>query len=323
MKAVALFSGGLDSTLAMALMIEQGIEVVGLNVNIGFGSTKDRREHMEKMCQQVGAEFMEVDIRSQFLRDILFSPKYGYGKNFNPCIDCHGNMFRVAKEIMVEVGASFLISGEVVGQRPKSQNSQALKIVEELGETDELLIRPLSAKLLKKTVPERNGWVDREKLLRISGRGRETQMKLAERFGLSDFETPAGGCLLTDSFFATKIRDFVKYDKLEVDDIDILKFGRHFRLEDGAKLVIGRNLEDNNGLKSVKSKKFISLEGVGVKSPIALISKDASEKDLFFGCSAVLSYTKAENREYEVEIGEKERVLVSPISRDEVRKYSL
>jgi tRNA-specific 2-thiouridylase len=122
MKAIALFSGGLDSTLAMKLIIDQGIEVIALNVNMGFGSTKDRSDHMINMCEQVGATYQSVDIQSQFVQDILFDPKYGYGKNFNPCIDCHANMFRVAKNMMKELDASFLITGEVVGQRPMSQN---------------------------------------------------------------------------------------------------------------------------------------------------------------------------------------------------------
>jgi tRNA-specific 2-thiouridylase len=325
LKAIALFSGGLDSTLAMAVVIEQGVEVIGLNVNIGFGSSRDRREHMESMCKQVGAEFMEVDIRDQFLREILFSPKHGYGKNFNPCIDCHANMFRVAKGFMEKVGASFLISGEVIGQRPMSQNPKALDTVLELGETDELLLRPLSAKLLKETVPEKEGWIDREKLFGISGRGRETQMRLVEKYGILDYESPSGGCLLTDSYFATKIRDFIKYDTLESGDIDILKFGRHFRLKDGAKLVIGRNRDDNSGLESVKSEKFISLEAIGVKSPYALISKSCSEDDLNFSLRTLLSYTKAElDREYEIVIGgEDKRFAKAFESREKAREWTL
>jgi len=326
LKAIALFSGGLDSTLAMKMVIDQGIDVIGLNVNIGFGSTKDRRQHMENMCRQVGAEFMEIDIRSQFLRDILFSPKYGYGKNFNPCIDCHANMFRVAKSMMKELGASFLVSGEVVGQRPMSQNMKALKDVVELAESDNLLLRPLSAKLLPITIPEEKGWVDRDKLLGISGRNREKQLQMAKEFGLVDFEPPAGGCLLTEMHFAKKLRDFIKYETLEADDIDVLKFGRHFRLQDGAKLVIGRNQEDNLGLKGVKSRKFHSLEAIGIQSPFSLISKNASENDFNFALRAILTYTKAEkDREYKIIFnGGEEEFFAKPFeNREVVRKWSL
>ncbi len=326
MRAIALYSGGLDSLLAMKLIINQGIEVIGLNVNIGFGSTKNRYEMLKKRAEQVGAEFLEIDIRNQFLRDILFSPKYGYGKNFNPCIDCHANMFRVAKGMMEELGASFLISGEVVGQRPMSQNPKALKSVVKLAESEDILLRPLSAKLLPPTLPEKMGWVDRDKLLDISGRGRTKQLQLAKEFGLADFESPAGGCLLTEPYFAKKIRDFIKYDKLEVADIDILKFGRHFRLEDGAKLVIGRNQEDNIELKKIQNPKFASLEAIGVKSPFALISKDHSEKDLLFGLRAVLTYTKAEQgKEYTIlyNRGEKEFLATPFENREIVQKWKI
>ena len=325
MKAIALFSGGLDSTLAMSIAIEQGIEVVALNVNIGFGSTRDRRDHMENMCKQAGAEFMEIDIRSQYLRDILFSPKYGYGKNFNPCIDCHANMFKVAKNMMKDLGASFLISGEVAGQRPMSQNMEALNTVINLSETDNILVRPLSAKLLKETLPEKNGWIDREKLFGISGRSRDVQMSLVKKYGLKDFESPGGGCLLTDANFSKKIRDFVKYDKLEVDDINALKFGRHFRLRDGAKLIIGRNKEDNEGLKNVKSKKFISLEATGISSPYSLISIDATEDDLYFALRTLLTYTKAEtDKEYKILRGNRDEFIVKAFENREVgREFSL
>ena len=325
MKAIALFSGGLDSTLAMAIAIEQGIEVIGLNVNIGFGSTRSRREHMEKMCKQVGAEFLEIDIRSQYLRDILFTPKYGYGKNFNPCIDCHGNMFRVAKNMMKELGASFLISGEVAGQRPMSQNLDALYKVVNLAETEDLLVRPLSAKILDETTPEKNGWINRDMLFGIMGRGREVQMSLVKKYNLVDFESPGGGCLLTDANFSNKIRDFIEFDKLEVDDIDVLKFGRHFRLKDGAKLVIGRNKEDNDGLRNIKSQKFVSLEAKGVSSPFCLISVDASEDDLEFAFKSVLTYTKAVfNTDYIVLRNDSEEFFARPFGDREIcREWSL
>ena len=325
MKAIALFSGGLDSTLAMSIAIEQGIEVIALNVNIGFGSTKDRRDHMESMCKQVGAEFLEIDIRSQYLKDILFSPKYGYGKNFNPCIDCHGNMFRIARSMMEELGASFLISGEVAGQRPMSQNMEALNTVVNLSETEGLLVRPLSAKLLEETIPEKKGWIDRKRFYGISGRGRDIQMKLVDKYGIKDFESPGGGCLLTDANFSNKIRDFIKYDTLEVDDINVLKFGRHFRLQDGAKLIIGRNQEDNEGLKKVESKKFSSLEATGVTSPYSLISVDATENDLYFALRTLLTYTKANReKEYVVLRDDKEKFFVKPFeNRDIGREFSL
>ena len=294
MKAIALFSGGLDSTLAMKLIIDQGIEVLAVNISTGFGSTKDRREHMQSMCDQVGAEFKIIDIENEYLQDVLFSPKHGYGKNFNPCIDCHAKMFAVAKRIMEVEGASFLISGEVMGQRPMSQNKDALQTVLEDGDVDGLLLRPMSAKMLKPTIPEEKGWVDREKLEGITGRSRDRQLKLAAEIGLEDFESPGGGCLLTDENFGKKMFDFIAHEKdFEVKDIPVMKFGRHLRLSGGAKLVVGRNKEENEHLQKIDNDKYYHLKTVGIPGPHGLLSKNASEADKELAVKVMLSYTKA------------------------------
>jgi len=298
MKAIALFSGGLDSTLAIKLVIDQGIEVIAYNISTGFGATKDRREHMQSMCQQVGAELKIIDIQNEFLQDVLFSPKHGYGKHFNPCIDCHGKMFAVAKRLMQEEGASFLISGEVLGQRPMSQNSDALKMVLNDANVDGLLLRPLSAKCLEPTIAEIEGWVDREKLEGISGRNRERQLELAKEYKLSDYESPGGGCLLTDENFARKMRDFIEHDTFEVKDIPVVKYGRQLRLPDGAKLVIGRNKEDNEHIQEIENDKFIHIKTDGIPGPHSLISKNASEADRDLAAKLILTYckTSADNR---------------------------
>jgi tRNA-specific 2-thiouridylase len=324
LRAIALFSGGLDSILAVALMVKQGIDVTALHVDIGFGGRTDKSAEMKEIVEKVGADFLEVNIREQFVKDILFSPVHGYGKNFNPCIDCHANMFRVAKAMMPKLDAQFLISGEVVGQRPMSQNNRAINIVAEFGETDGLLLRPLSAKLLKETIPEKEGWVNREKLFGISGRSRKVQFELAKEFGVENFESPAGGCLLTDAYFSKKIRDFVKFDTFKANDIEVLKFGRHFRLPDGAKLIIGKNAEDNQNLKNSQNEKFISLEAIGVKSPFSLISKNHSESDLEIAMKSVLAHTKAEvEKSYEILIDGKTRKVSEVGIRDEVRKFAI
>ena len=291
MKAIALFSGGLDSTLAAKLIIDQGIEVIACNINTGFGSTKDRLAHMKNMCQQIGAEFRSVDIRDEYIREVLFTPKYGYGKNFNPCIDCHAKMFEVAKRLMEEWGASFLISGEVLGQRPMSQNSDSLQKVLNLSNCEGLLLRPMSAKSLAPTIPEIEGWVDREKLENISGRNRERQMELADQFGLKDYEAPGGGCLLTDENFSNKIRDFIAHDTFSVEDIPTIKYGRQLRLPDKAKLIIGRNAEDNEILKGVNNTKYlhVTTELVG---PHAMISRNASDQDKLLAAKLILAYCK-------------------------------
>ena len=324
MKAIALFSGGLDSTLAMKLIIDQGIDVLAININTGFGSTKDRREHMEKMCAQVGAAFKIVDIQNEYLQDVLFDPTHGYGKHFNPCIDCHAKMFAVAKRIMEAEGASFLISGEVMGQRPMSQNKDALQTVLNESNCDGLLLRPLSAKKLAPTLAELNGWVDREKLEGITGRSRDRQLELAREIGLTDFESPGGGCLLTDDNFGKKMFDFIKYDTFEVKDIPVMKYGRHFRLQDGAKFVVGRNKEENEHLQNIENDKYIHLKTVGIPGPHGLLSKSATEEEKEFVKRALLAYTKAKPDESFHVAFDGEEVTASAFeSRDVMKPYTI
>jgi tRNA-specific 2-thiouridylase len=324
MKAIALFSGGLDSTLAMKLIIDQGIEVLAVNINTGFGSTKDRLEHMQSMCEQVGAELKIIDIQSEYLQDVLFDPKHGYGKNFNPCIDCHAKMFAVAKRIMEDVGASFLISGEVMGQRPMSQNKEALQTVLDESNCDGLLLRPMSAKALAPTIPEIEGWVDREKLEGIVGRSRDRQLELVKEIGLENFESPGGGCLLTDENFGKKMFDFIKYDKFEVKDIPLMKYGRHFRLSDGAKLVVGRNKEENGYLQDIDNDKYYHIKTVGLPGPHAMLSKTASEADKELATKIILTYCKTKEDEVYTLSYDLDEVQGSPFaSRQEVQAYTI
>jgi len=324
MKAVALFSGGLDSVLAMKLIIDQGIEVIALNINTGFGSTKERLEHMQSMCEQVGAKLMVLDIQSEFLQDVLFDPKHGYGKHFNPCIDCHAKMFAVAKRVMEAEGASFLISGEVMGQRPMSQNKDALQTVLDESNCDGLLLRPLSAKMLKPTIAEEMGWVDRDKLESIVGRNRERQLEMVKEIGLRDFESPGGGCLLTDANFAKKMVDFIKYDKFEVKDIPLMKYGRHFRLNDGAKLVVGRNKEENQYLQDIDNDKYLHIRTVGLPGPHAMLSKDATLEDTKTAAQIILTYCKTSPDEKYTLSFEGCEVKENPFnSREEIKPFSI
>jgi tRNA-specific 2-thiouridylase len=325
MKAIALFSGGLDSTLAMKMIIDQGIEVLALNISTGFGSTKDRQEHMKSMCSQVGAELKIVNIEDEYLQDVLFSPKHGYGKNFNPCIDCHAKMFAVAKRIMQEEGASFLISGEVKGQRPMSQNKDALQIVLRDGDVEGLLLRPMSAKTLEPTIPEQKGWVDREKLEGITGRSRERQLELVKEIGLEDFESPGGGCLLTDENFGKKMFDFVKHEKdFEVKDIPVMKFGRHLRLSGGAKLVVGRNKDENAHLQDVQNDKYYHIKTVGIPGPHGLLSKDASKEDKDLASRIILTYTKTSPKENYIVSFDTVECSASPLeSREEANRFNI
>jgi tRNA-specific 2-thiouridylase len=294
-KALALFSGGLDSMIAIKLLTDQGIEVTALHIDIGFGGTKDNSELLKNRAAMVGADLITVNTREQFIQEILFNPKYGYGKHFNPCIDCHANMFRIALALLEKYDASFIITGEVIGQRPMSQRSEAIKNVTKLAnqEEDGLILRPMSAKLMTPTIPEKEGWVDREKLLGIEGRSREVQLRLAKEYGFEEYESPGGGCLLTETSMATKIRDVVAHGDFKTEDIDLLKHGRHFRLPDGAKLVMGRNKEDNDYLQNIVHPAYAFVKTVGIVGGLSLLSRDASEADKVLAARLILTYTKA------------------------------
>ena len=324
MKALALFSGGLDSVLAMKLIIDQGIEVVAININTGFGSTKDRLEHMQNMCKQVGAKLKIIDIQNEYLQDVLFDPKYGYGKHFNPCIDCHAKMFDVARQVMEDEGASFLVTGEVVGQRPMSQNKEAMQNVLNASNCGGLLLRPLSAKKLEPTIAETNGWVEREKLEGIYGRSRERQLELAKKFQLKDYDTPGGGCLLTDENFSKKMWDFIKYDTFTKEDIPVMKHGRHLRLSGGAKLVIGRNKEENQPLQEIDNPKFIHIKTLDLPGPHSLLSANASKEDKELAGRIILTYTKAKPEQtYQLLFGEEKVDARAFDSRKAIQPYAI
>ncbi|HIP13719.1 MAG TPA: ATP-binding protein [Arcobacter sp.] len=322
MRALALFSGGLDSVLAMKIVKDQGLEVVAINIQTGFGSTIDRREHMQNMCDQIGVELKILDLRTEFLDEVLFDPKYGYGKNFNPCIDCHGFMFRYTGQLLEKYDASFMISGEVLGQRPMSQNKDALQNVKNLSEVDDLIVRPLCAKLMPITKPEELGWINRDKLLDISGRSRSRQLELVKEIGLKDFEPPAGGCLLTEIQFSNKLRDFVTNETLEIEDINTLKAGRHLRLPDGAKLIIGRNQEDNENLKKTTSLKYDRGRILEANGPFCLLQKDASPQDKKLAGDIIVTYGRTDfEQEYIIEFEEFQITGKKLDSKEELQKY--
>lgn len=325
MRAIALFSGGLDSMLAIKVIQEQGIEVIAVNFNIGFGSTEDRREHMQKVADEVGAQLVIADVRERYVNEVLFSPRYGYGSAFNPCIDCHGNMFKWAKEYMDKYDASFVISGEVLNERPMSQRKEAMDQVEKLSGLEGLVLRPLSAKFMKPSIPEEKGWVDRDKLLDIQGRSRKRQYELIEKYGIDYFESPGGGCLLTDKFVATKINDFIKYDTFTKDDIDVVKYGRHFRISPTAKLVVGRHQEDNEKIKAIVNDKFDTVfMPKGVTGPVSLLSKSATAEDREIAAKIILTYGKTQaDATYTVTIGENSVEATPYPSKEDVREMML
>ena len=322
MRAISLFSGGLDSMLAIKLIKEQGIDVTALHINIGFGGTKDVKDELERRANIAGADFKIVDVREQYIQDILFSPKYGYGKNFNPCIDCHGYMFKIAKKIMSDLGASFLVTGEVLGQRPMSQRKDALNQVKKLAEDeDNLIVRPLCAKLLEPTKPELEGWIDREKLLDISGRSRDRQLAMAKEYGWKDYESPGGGCLLTEPVYSQKIKEFIEHEEFSVEAIDLLKYGRHFRLPNGAKLIVGRHKEDNEALQKVNHPNYISFR-LPVAGPFNLINKNATKEEQELATKIALTYGKSQKgQKYTVEIDGVSYEIEPFETKTEIKKY--
>ena len=323
MRALALFSGGLDSMLAIKTISDMGIEVIALYIKIGFGGTKDIDDTLKARAKSAGAKLEIIDVREEYIQKILFNPVHGYGKNFNPCIDCHAFMFRVAKGLLARYDASFIITGEVLGQRPMSQRSDALRLVSKLANDveEKLILRPMSAKLMEPTTPEIKNWVDREKLLDISGRGRDKQLALAKEFGWEDYESPGGGCLLTDPHYSQKIKEHIAFDEFDVDDIEVLKFGRHFRLPDGAKLIVGRNEDDNSFIESLKSSKFIGFK-LPVIGPSSAISRNSTAKDKELGAKIALTYAKNDiHNLYDVTIDDKILSIYPFGSKDEVRQY--
>lgn len=305
MKALALFSGGLDSLLAIRVILEQGIAVEALHFDIGFESL-DKAPALHKAADSVGVKLHQVDIKQQFFDEVLLDPQYGYGKYFNPCIDCHANMIRHAHHMLDALDAQFIISGEVVGQRPKSQRKIALLQVGRHSGAEGLILRPLSAKLLPMTIPEREGWVDREKLYAIEGRGRHVQLELAERFGLEHYESPAGGCLLTEENPSRKIRDMLALGSFTPIDAPLVNLGRYLILPEGARLIISRDEGENQKIEMIDNPKFERIEPVRALGPLALITRNASENDQNLAVQLVLAYCKcAPDTAYEVTMGER------------------
>ncbi|MEW6500213.1 MAG: thiamine biosynthesis protein [Thermodesulfobacteriota bacterium] len=249
--ALALFSGGLDSILACRLVASQGLRVVALRCVtpfFGYDLLAEEEAYREKMRELYGIEVALRDVSEPYLA-MLRHPPHGYGKNFNPCVDCKILLMRTARETMAEYGAELLISGEVLGQRPMSQRLDTLRVIERDSGCEGLLVRPLCAKGLAPTKAELAGLIDREQLLAFRGRSRQPQMELAARFGITDYPSPAGGCVLTDPIQAQRIASFyAEHDPVTVADIRLLLAGRHFRLPHGGWLAMGRREEENDRL---------------------------------------------------------------------------
>jgi tRNA U34 2-thiouridine synthase MnmA/TrmU len=290
-RALGLTSGGLDSILSALVVREQGIEVVWVNFETPFFSS-DRARRAARM---IGIPLRAKNITGVYVK-MLKNPNCGYGTNMNPCLDCHALMLEIAGSMMTREGFDFLFTGEVLGQRPMSQTKPSLRYVEKRSGFVGQILRPLSAKLLPTTIPEKRGLVDRERLLDISGRSRKRQMKLAEAFGITDYPAPAGGCLLTDPGFSRRAKDLLEHqDDCRGRDFELLKYGRHFRLHDNHKVVVGRTRQDNRQISRLTDPlKDIQLRMMDIPGPTVLIPFGASEEIVHEAATLCAAYSKAQ-----------------------------
>jgi tRNA-uridine 2-sulfurtransferase len=288
-RAVGLLSGGLDSMLAVALLQRQKVEILAVSfVTPFFGS-----DRAEEAARRLGVPFRAVDITARHL-EVVKHPRFGYGRNMNPCIDCHALMLNVAGKILEAEGYDLLFTGEVLGERPKSQNLPALGIVAKESGYPDLVLRPLSAKLLKATKPEREGLVDRERLLDFRGRSRKRQMALAAEFGITEYPSPAGGCPLTDQGYSRRLRDLLDRDpQAGADDMRLLALGRHLRLAEKTRLVLGRNKEENEKLEGVFRPGDVKVFVRGVMGPTGLLRGPADPELKRLAASICVRYSDA------------------------------
>ncbi len=322
-RCFALFSGGLDSILSVIFMKKLGYDVLPIFLKTPFFGP----ENALKAAENISVELIVHDVSKQHL-EMLRNPRYGFGKNMNPCIDCHGLMFREASLLMEEYNVDFLISGEVLGQRPMSQRIDALNSVRKLSEVKDLIVRPLCQKLIKDTLPIREGWVKKEDMLDIQGRGRQRQIEMAEEFGITFYQNPGGGCLLTDAGFSRRLKDLVEHDMLELNFVAFLKVGRHFRLNDDIKIIIGRNNADNNLISQLVENELI-VQTTDYPGPLGVINskRNPTLEELDLIASILLRYTNKVENSAEVAYGKKfqldNKIRAYKMQPEQVEKYIL
>lgn len=331
LKGLGLVSGGLDSLTACLLLKLQGIEIVGLNFKSPFCQCDKVLSHSEcglnLFYDKLGME-IHTQVKGDDYLEIIRKPKFGYGKNLNPCIDCRIYILKKAKEYGEKIGADFIFTGEVLNQRPKSQNLKALGIVEIESGLSGKLLRPLSALHLNPTILEEKGLIDRSKLSDIRGRSRKKQIELARKHGLLQNYTACGGCLLTDKSFANRMRDYLKFnEELKMEDIPILKYGRHFRYKK-SKIIVGRNEGENNILIQIKKPQDIIMETKDIAGPITIIQEPFDEEALDIAAMLTLRYSDLTDTAGDVVYGKHYDVLTNQkttkkASEDLIKKYIL
>lgn len=295
-KVVALLSGGLDSQLAVKMMQSQGFEVSAVAIKTPFCDFDCGRGcgfEIRERADTLGVNLKTVYLGDEYI-EMLKNPKHGFGSGMNPCIDCRSMMFKAAKKHMDEIGADFIISGEVLGQRPMSQHGPALKTIEKESELEGYIVRPLSGALLPKTIPEENGLIKRENLGMVRGRTRRMQLQMAQEYGIENPPNAGGGCLLTDPAFAIRAKDlFAHTDNPTTNDIDLLKIGRHFRLDKTTKLIVGRNQDENNMIKALALPNDIVFYAKDHVGPNTLLRGDNVENHKQITAAITLRYSDA------------------------------
>jgi len=323
-KALGIFSGGLDSILAALLLRAQGIEVHCVTFVTPFFDAGKATE----MAQYYHLPLQIEDISTPHLA-MLKNPRYGYGRNMNPCIDCHAQMFRFAARIMEREGYDFLFSGEVIGQRPKSQNRSALQAVNKASGCGDKILRPLSAKCLPITPMEEQGLVERDKLEAIQGRSRKGQERLAQRLGVDKFPSAGGGCLLTENSFSARLRDLFQHQpECTPRDVELLKYGRAFRLSEHAHLSVGRKKSDNEMLRALAGTELILMRNENFSGPAAVLSGAPTQEDIELGAALVAAYGKGKDEEkvkirIENRTSKVEYVEVKPLERTQATAMQL
>ncbi len=340
-KALALISGGLDSLLAAKVVQEQGVHVEGVNFYTGFcveGHThairkkdrnKPKRNNALWVAETLSIKLHIVDIVEEY-KDVVINPKHGYGANMNPCLDCKIFMVKKAVEWIRQERFDFVVTGEVVGQRPKSQRKETMPVVARESGAGDLLLRPLCAKNLRPSLPEREGWIKRDELFDFSGRSRKPQMELAERFGFKDYAQPAGGCcFLTDEQYSVKLADLWKSRgerSYELDDIMLLKVGRHLRPGKNYKIIIAREEGEGRFLHGYRNQ-YISLDTMSHPGPLALLDGTPDEADILLAARIVARFGKGrDNKIVDIELRNPNKpeneqtcvISVSPIAADEI-----
>jgi len=302
-KVVALLSGGLDSQLAVRMMQEQGFEVSAVAIKTPFCDFDCGRGCGFEIRER--ADDLNVNLKTVYLGDeyieMLKHPKHGIGAGFNPCVDCRTMMFDAAKKHMEEIGAEFIVSGEVLGQRPMSQHLDSLRMIEKDSNLVGKIVRPLSAGLLPETDPEKAGLIKREDLGMIKGRTRRNQLEMAKKYGIENPPNAGGGCLLTEPQFGIKAKDLFEHvETPTINDIDLLKIGRHFRLDEETKFVVGRNKDENEMIKALALPGDILLEAKDYVGPVSILRGNNAKSHIEFASSVTLRYSDAPENEYGV-----------------------